>query len=288
MSHPIDAGALATVFRVGDAVILWQSPEAWIATTVTERIATLVFVADAPSPSWPAPVLMRLRPAIVRGGLRLVHLGPGHARASADFLVTAYRDESDTAAAEVVFEGVELWADPRYVLGALDETCERDAAFVDSGVGPVSVEPLRAYLDETLTLTAEEDTRAEAWAFELRLHRLRGRAKPFWAETASRDFPLAGAPAGATLPVAFSPLVAPADYAGGRVLVRFDDHTAHPATIAAAEAGAITLDAAPPDRPIAAISHLARVRLAADAVETRFEEEYVQTTLTARRLDHEL
>lgn len=55
----------------------------------------------------------------------------------------------------------------------------RAAVFVDSGFGPVSVEPERSYVEEANVLSVAENTMAGRWALKQKLHFLRGQDRPF-------------------------------------------------------------------------------------------------------------
>jgi hypothetical protein len=291
----VAVGDMAPLYAVGADVIATDGDDAVHVTTVASKAGGDVTLADALPADMPGAFVAPLLEGAVRGGLAIDPRGYGYARASLELIVDSYVDLSAAFSAALTFEGHEVFTAHKYRVGEVRETLLRPAVFVDNGTGPIAVEPTREHFEGLLSLAVEDDEPAAVLAREGFFHRLRGRVKPFFLATDTRDLaPLADL--GGTT-VSATARGAAADYIGRRFLVRRKStSTVTPLAVTAADVldGVATLTVSPPLPAIALadvsiVAEMSLVRLDADRVTFRFDAARgAVASVTAERIDYEL
>ncbi len=88
-------------------------------------------------------------------------------------------------------EGLDVLTEPSLTTTPLSETIGQAQDFVDTGLGPIAVEPALGFLQRRSALAFRDVTHAARWRRRVWLHGLRGRQRAFWLPTWGRDLTLA-------------------------------------------------------------------------------------------------
>jgi uncharacterized protein YegL len=86
------------------------------------------------------------------------------------------------------YRGRGVLTDPGLLRQPLRETLSQSFEAIDSGLGPLTLEPLRDLAERGSVLTLKTTGLANHWARRRWLHGLRGRARAFWLPTWEREF----------------------------------------------------------------------------------------------------
>ena len=170
-------------------------------------------------------------------------------------------------------EGLDVLTDPSLTRTPLGETIGQAQVFIDSGLGPIAVEPALGFLQRRATLAFRDLTASARWRRRAWLHGLRGRQRAFWLPTWGRDLTLAGPASAGTTALVVSGAGDPAEVVGRSLMI---DRPAGPLfrriTAAGLDALGLRLTIAAPGVPLplgTPLHWLTRVRLDADRIDLR-------------------
>lgn len=168
-------------FVAGGKAFLWADCDTWQVVTVGSVGSGSITFSPAAAATYAA--VMPLRVCIAREGLQITRL-------SRDFWtvegVWEATDNPDLSGATVTsYAGLPYLPCAGAVVEPQPGRITRAAVFVDSGLGPVAVEPARNVVEEAHEATIRESDPAARWALRQTLHVLQGRDAPFWVPVAS-------------------------------------------------------------------------------------------------------
>ena len=183
--------------------------------------------------------------------------------------------------------GRDVLMDPGLLRQPLRETLSQAFEAVDSGFGPVVLEPLRELVERGATLGLKDTGLAECWSRRRWLHRLRGRARSFWLPTWGRELNLQASVVAGDDFLIVAPDLDLADWIGRHVLLDLDGTPLfREITGATFDPLGLRLGIASLDRyvPITTYGHLLTlVRLDADRIE--FEHRSAGTEVSLATLE---
>ena len=140
-----------------------------------------------------------------------------------DGIVTAtflLRDAPDlTAPALPSYLGHPVQTDPGLIRAPITATLRRAVEYVDTGFGPVMVEPLRDVFERGEAITLKAQGTAERWALRRWLWSLRGRQASFWLPSWGRELQLRAAMTSGSTLMRVAPVAGLAGYGGRAILM---------------------------------------------------------------------
>lgn len=144
-------------------------------------------------------------------------------RRQSDGVITAtflLRDAPELAAPALPsYLGRPVQTDPSLIRAPITATLRRVVEYVDTGFGPVMVEPLRDVFERGEAITLKAQGAAERWALRRWLWSLRGRQASFWLPSWGRELQLRTAmTAGSTL-MRVAPVAGLSAYVGRAILL---------------------------------------------------------------------
>lgn len=249
-------------YVAGAQVILWASCDAYQVVTVASVGTGSITLASAAGVTYPSALVMPLRTCLAREGLQTTRRTRDVWEMEATWEATDAPDLSGAAVPS--YAGLPYLACAGAVVAPQPGRVGRAAVFVDSGLGPVAVEPERSVVEQAHEATIRESGPARRWQLRQTLHALAGRDGPFWVPVAS--LPILGSTATTiTIPAGARP--DPADWIG----MHIDAGGAQrEVTNAALASGRHVLTvAAMPSAPMGRMRVLRRVRGRSDEVEVR-------------------
>lgn len=117
------------------------------------------------------------------------------------------------------YRGRDVLMDPSLLRQPLTETLSQAFEAVDSGLGPVVLEPLRNLVERGSVLGLKDIGPARTWARRRWLHRLRGRTRAFWLPTWGRELDLQLAAVAGDDALIVAPVFDLSDWVGRHVLI---------------------------------------------------------------------
>lgn len=219
---PIDT--TVSDFRAGAAVgIAVDGGEVSLAEIASVQPDRLV-LAEPLGPQLPAAMVAAARIAIapIRQAMLTSALDIARRRQS-DGVITAtflLRDAPELAAPALPsYLGRPVQTDPSLIRAPITATLRRVVEYVDTGFGPVMVEPLRDIFERGEAITLKAQGAAERWALRRWLWSLRGRQASFWLPSWGRELQLRTAmTAGSTL-MRVAPVAGLSAYVGRAILL---------------------------------------------------------------------
>lgn len=188
--------------------------------------------------------------------------------------------------------GRDVLMDPALLRQPLAETLSQSFEGVESGLGPVVLEPLRDLVERGAVMALKDMGLARGWSRRRWLHRLRGRTRAFWLPSWGRELVLreAGVPGDVALVVA--PALAPADWIGRHLLLDLPGRPLFREIISASfDPLGLRLGIAPLDRPVplATSGHLMTLaRLDTDRIEFEHRPAGTEVNLTLLEVPDEI
>jgi len=176
-----------------------------------------------------------VRAGVLTSAVEIARRRQGDGTVTASFLL---RDATDLAAPTLPsYLGRPVQTDPSLVRGPLSASLRRAVEYVDSGFGPVMVEPLRDVFErsEVITLKAQGPTARQAlrrWLWSLR-----GRQTSFWLPTWGRELQLRAAMTSGSVLMRVAPVAALAGYVGRPIMLEMPGALRFRTIVAAIEDG---------------------------------------------------
>ena len=190
------------------------------------------------------------------------------------------------------YHGRDVLMDPGLLRQPLRETLSQAFEAVDSGFGPVVLEPLRDLVERGAILGLKDTGLAECWSRRRWLHRLRGRARSFWLPTWGRELNLQTAGVAGDDYLIVAPNLDLADWAGRHVLLDLPGAPLFREIVSASfDVLGHRLEITPLDRdvPISTKGHLMTiVRLDTDRVEFEHRVTGSELNLTTLEIPSEI
>lgn len=220
----IDVDTGVADFRAGDAVaIAVDGREASLAEIADVAADRLILVAPLATQLPGAIVAVsRVSIAPVRAGILSAPVEVARGRQS-DGVVTAtflLRDAPDlTAPVMPTYLGRPVQTDPSLTRSPITANLRRAVEYVDNGLGPVVVEPLRDLFERGEAITLKAQGAAERWALRRWLWSLRGRQTSFWLPTWGRELQLRAAMTSGSTLMRVAPVAELASYVGRAILI---------------------------------------------------------------------
>ena len=118
----------------------------------------------------------------------------------------------------VRYSGQDVLIDPSLVRQPLPETVAQAFEAVDSGLGPIVLEPLRDLVERGSVLSLYDTGLAECWSRRRWLHSLRGRQRAFWLPTWGRELVLQAPVTSSDTSVFVAALADPGAWTGRHVM----------------------------------------------------------------------
>jgi len=266
-------------FRAGAAVgIAVDGGEASLAAIASVQPDRLV-LAEPLGPQLPAATVTarRVTVAPIRAGVLTSAIEISRRRQN-DGVITAsflLRDSPDlTAPVLPVYLGRPVQTDPGLIRAPITTTLRRAVEYVDTGFGPVMVEPLRDVFERGEAITLKAQGAAERWALRRWLWSLRGRQTSFWLPSWGRELQLRVAMTSGSTLMRVVPVAELAAYVGRAIMLEMPGGLRFRTITAAVAEGAdhrLTLSSSLGE-PVAIstkVHFLVLVRSDADRLETR-------------------
>lgn len=228
------AGGLAALAIDGGEARVFQ-----IAAVLADRL----ILADPQALPLPAATIAghRITVAPARPG-RMTSPVEIERRRQSDGSVTAsllLQDAPDLAAPSLpTYLGRPVQTDPSLIRRPLGSRLRRAVAYIDSGYGPVVVEPLRDGLERSETLTLKAQGATARWALRRWLWSLRGRQVSFWLPTWGHELHLQSAMTSGSTLMRVAPVAPLTANPGRSVLIEMPSALRFRTITAAAEDGA--------------------------------------------------
>jgi len=211
-------------FRTSDmAAVAVDGGEAGAAAIVSVQADRLILaeplLLQLPGPTIAARrvTLAPIRAGVLTTAVEIIRRRQGEGTVTATFLL---RDAADLAAPVLpTYLGRPVQTDPSLIRRPLATSLRRPVEYVDSGFGPVVVEPLRDVFTrgEALTLKAQGPT--ARWAQRRWLWSLRGRQASFWLPTWGHELQLRSPMTSGSVLMRVAPVAAPPAYVGSRIML---------------------------------------------------------------------
>jgi len=214
----------AADFRAGDAVAIAVDGREASLAEITDIEADRLILVEPLSAQLPAATVATTRIAVapVRSGLLSAPVEIARRRQN-DGMVTAtflLRDAPDLSAPVMpTYLGRPVQTDPSLTRSPITAGLRRAVEYVDNGLGPVVVEPLRDLFERGEAITLKAKGAAERWALRRWLWSLRGRQTSFWLPTWGRELQLRAAMTSGTTLMRVAPITEPAGCVGRAILL---------------------------------------------------------------------
>jgi hypothetical protein len=158
-----------------------------------------------------------LRIGILASALEIERRRQNDGTVSATFLL---RDALDLAPLVLPsYLGYPVQTDPSLTRAPLTASLRRAVEYVDNGVGPVVIQPLRDVFERGETITLKERGPVERWALRRWLWSLRGRQASFWRPTWGRELQLQVAMTSGSAQMRVAPVAGLTAYVGRKILL---------------------------------------------------------------------
>lgn len=213
----IAVDASVAELRAGDAVaIAVDGRDASVAEIASVEADRLILVepiaAQLPAATVAAQriAVMPVRAAILSAPVEIARRRQNDGMVTATFLL---RDASDlTAPVLPTYLGRLVQTDPSLTRSPLTANLRRAVEYVDTGFGPVVVEPLRDLFERGEAITLKAQGMTERWALRRWIWSLHGRQASFWLPTWGRELQLRAAMTSGSTLMRVAPLTELAGY----------------------------------------------------------------------------
>ena len=174
--------------------------------------------------------------------------------------------------AQTIYIGRPVLTAPSLLRSPLASSLRRTVEYVDNGLGPVAVEPVRDRFERLETITRRAQGAAERHSLRSWLWSLRGRQGTFWMPTWGRELQLRSAVTGGSVLMTVAPVAPLAGYPGRSIAIEQPTGLRFRSLIAAVQLGAdhrltISSNLGEPISAATGIHFMPLVRLDADRVE---------------------
>lgn len=266
-------GDTAALYEDGATVFLYSTPSQYAERTVVSTTASTVTVNAGAGFNATLGQIAPVWTGIAPGGVAITPRATGYALGGIEATLQGYVDLGSTAV-PATYESIELLAAERLTDGDLSETVVRPHDVTDNGQGPLVATQQRSYTSGRMSLSFDIDGPQELFAIESFFHRRRGRLKPFFASTDTRDFEPPAGVGGASFDV--PEFLTVPEVTGKRLLLTQMDGTETATTVTGGSiaSGTLTVNVSPSLPTVAAsgiahLSELALVRCNTDTIEIR-------------------
>ncbi len=182
----IDFDTTDADYRVGGAVIVWGGPDQSVVISITDVTTTKLTLAAALGDTFVDPIVAPARVALISTGLKITRHSVNHIVCTISFLVS---DNADVSAdiGYPQYQSLDVLTESTLIVSSITENIIKPSEFIDSGFGPVVIEPSQDYVEFGQTLGFLEQDKAALWRRRQWLHSLKGRQKAFWLPTFMQD-----------------------------------------------------------------------------------------------------
>lgn len=158
-----------------------------------------------------------IRAGVLTSALEISRRRQNDGIATASFLL---RDAPElTAPALPTYLGRPVQTDPGLIRAPITATLRRAVEYVDSGFGPVMVEPLRDVFERGEAITLKAQGATERWALRRWLWSLRGRQASFWLPSWGRELQLRSPMTSGSTLMRVAPVAELAAYVGRAIML---------------------------------------------------------------------
>lgn len=211
-------------FRSGELVAITVDGREAAAVSIASVLADRLILAEPlglqlPSPAVAAPriTVAPIRAGVLTSAIEVTRRRQGDGTVTASFLL---RDAPDLVAPVLpTYLGRPVQTDPSLVRRPLSASLRRAVEYVDTGFGPVVVEPLGDVFERSETITLKAQGPFARHSLRRWLWSLRGRQASFWLPTWGRELQLRAAMTSGSTLMRVAPVASLQAYVGRAILL---------------------------------------------------------------------